>query len=192
MSKRELWHPHVMGQIMLLSLVTSHELSMVIPLVGRLALFGGGLSLWSSMRGGLIQNREADEETPPTQRGREDLILTQGGVHDPPPTREGREKNRGEIPDSQQDRPKKSTRRSPFVGAGASSLPRGGDVGFPLPSTEGDPSVGILVPASSSLPFDTRGGVGPPTPFRVGGPFEGIIMCHPPPRRGMTDAWLLV
>jgi len=37
-----LWHLHVMGQIMLLSLVTSHELSMSIPLVGRLTLFGGG------------------------------------------------------------------------------------------------------------------------------------------------------
>ena len=47
-----------------------------------------------------------------TQRGRDDLILTQGGVHDPPPIREGREKNRGEITDSQQDRPEKSTRRT--------------------------------------------------------------------------------
>jgi len=63
-------------------------------------------------RGGLIQNREADEEPPSTQRGREDLILTPGGVHDPPPTREGREKNRGEITDSQQDRPDKPTRRT--------------------------------------------------------------------------------
>jgi len=63
-------------------------------------------------RGGLIQNREADEEPPLTQRGREDLILTQGGVHDPPPTREGRDKNRGEITDSQQNRPEKSTRRT--------------------------------------------------------------------------------
>jgi len=39
---------------MLLSLVTSHELSMVIPLVGRLALFGGGLSLCCSMRNSLL------------------------------------------------------------------------------------------------------------------------------------------
>jgi len=50
MSRRELWHLHVIGQIMLLSLVTSHELSISIPLAGRLTLFGGGLSLWSSMR----------------------------------------------------------------------------------------------------------------------------------------------
>ena len=48
------WHPHVMGQIMLLSLVTSHELSIVVPLVGRLALFGGGLSLGSSMQSSLL------------------------------------------------------------------------------------------------------------------------------------------
>ena len=40
MSKRELRQLHVMGQIMLLSFVTSHELSMSVPLVGRLTLFG--------------------------------------------------------------------------------------------------------------------------------------------------------
>jgi hypothetical protein len=35
MSRKELRHPHVMGQIMLLSRVTSHELSIVsVPLVG--------------------------------------------------------------------------------------------------------------------------------------------------------------
>jgi len=69
----------------------------------------------------------------------------------------------------------------------------GGGVG-PPPSTEGDPPVGNFMTNSSSLPLDTRGGVGPPNPFTplgVGGPFEGIIMCHPPPRRGMTEAWQL-
>ena len=60
-------------------------------------------------RGGLFRNREADEEPPPTQRGREDPILTQGGAHDPPPTREGREKNQEEKMESQQDQPEKST-----------------------------------------------------------------------------------
>jgi len=54
MSKRELWHLHVMGQIMLLSLITSHKLSVVIPLVGCLVLFGGGLSLGSNMRNSLL------------------------------------------------------------------------------------------------------------------------------------------
>jgi len=51
MSKRELWHLHVMGQIMLLSLVTSHELSMSISLVGRLALLGGDFFKWNLRRG---------------------------------------------------------------------------------------------------------------------------------------------
>ena len=46
MSRREFQHPHVMGQIMLLSRVASHELSIVsVPLVDRLTLFGGGFSL---------------------------------------------------------------------------------------------------------------------------------------------------
>jgi len=36
-------------------------------------------------RGGLIQDREADEKPTPTQRGREDLILTQEGYMIPPP-----------------------------------------------------------------------------------------------------------
>jgi len=46
MSRREIWHPHVMGQIMLLSRVTSHELSLVsVPLVDRLALCKGGSRL---------------------------------------------------------------------------------------------------------------------------------------------------
>ena len=61
-------------------------------------------------RGELIRNREVDEEPPPTQRGREDLILTQGGVHETP--REGRGKNGGGETGSQQNRPKKSTRRA--------------------------------------------------------------------------------
>jgi len=70
----------------------------------------------------------------------------------------------------------------PLVGADASPLSEGGDVGPPFQSKKGGPPVGILVPPSSTLPLDTRGGVGPPTPLGVGGPLEGIIMCHP--RRG--------
>ena len=50
MSNRELWQPHVMGQIMLLFLVTSHELSYSISLAGRRTLFWRGSSLWSNMR----------------------------------------------------------------------------------------------------------------------------------------------
>jgi len=76
----------------------------------------------------------------------------------------------------------------PLVAADASPLPRGEEVGPPLPSKKGGPPVGIFVPPSSPLPLDTRGGVGPPTPLGVGGPLEGIIVCHPPPRRGMTEA----
>jgi len=63
-------------------------------------------------RGGLFRNQEDDEEPPPTQRGREDPILPQGGVYDPPPTREGRGENREEKLESQQNRPEKSTRRT--------------------------------------------------------------------------------
>jgi len=47
-------------------------------------LGGGEASAPTRGRGGLIRNREVDEEPPPAQRGREDLILTQGGVHEPP------------------------------------------------------------------------------------------------------------
>jgi len=43
-------HPHVMWQIMLLSRVTSLELSVSIPLVGRRTLFWGGFSLGFNMR----------------------------------------------------------------------------------------------------------------------------------------------
>jgi len=44
---------------------------------------------------------------------------------------------------------------------------------------------------SISLPLDTGGGVGPPTPIGVGGPLVGFIVCHPPPRGGKTEAlWL--
>jgi len=50
MSKRELWHLHLIGQILLLSLVTSHELSMSISLVGCLALFGGCFFKWNLRR----------------------------------------------------------------------------------------------------------------------------------------------
>ena len=32
---------------------------------------------------------------------------------------------------------------------------------------------------SISLPLDTGGGVGPPTPIGVGGPLVGFIVCHP-------------
>ena len=49
--------------------------------------------------------------------------------------------------------------------------------------------VGISISHSSSLPLDTRGGDGPSNPFGVGGPLEVIIMCHPPPKRGMTEVW---
>ena len=53
MSRMELRHPHVMGQIMLLSRVTSHELSVSIP--------GGGFSLGSSMRSSrLVWARRVD------------------------------------------------------------------------------------------------------------------------------------
>ena len=69
----------------------------------------------------------------------------------------------------------------------ASTSNREGDVDVPFFPEEGSPSVVFLFPPSSSLPLDTRGGVGPPTPCGVGGQLEGIIMCHPPPRRGMTD-----
>ena len=48
MSNKDLWQPHVMGQIMLLSLVTAHELSWSIPLAGHRTLFGRGLSLWGT------------------------------------------------------------------------------------------------------------------------------------------------
>jgi len=62
MSRRELRHPHVMGQIILLSRVISHELSfMSVPLVDRLALFGGGFSLGSSIRSSrLVWGRRVD------------------------------------------------------------------------------------------------------------------------------------
>jgi len=63
-------------------------------------------------RGRLIRNWEEDEEPPPTQLGAVDHPLTQEGVNEPPPTRKGRGKNgEGEM-ESQQNRPKKSTRRS--------------------------------------------------------------------------------
>jgi len=55
MSKREFWHPQVIGQIMLLSSVASHELSTAsVPLVGCLTLLEGGCSLLSSMRSSLL------------------------------------------------------------------------------------------------------------------------------------------
>jgi len=50
MSRREFRHPHVIGQIILLSHVASHNLSFSsAPLVGRLALWGEGSSFWPSM-----------------------------------------------------------------------------------------------------------------------------------------------
>ena len=76
----------------------------------RLPLGRGEASAPTRGRGGLIRNREVDEEPPPTQRGGEDHFLTQGGVHEPP--REGRGKNGGGETGSQQNRPKKSTRRA--------------------------------------------------------------------------------
>ena len=46
MSRRELRHPHVMGQIILLSRVISHELSfMSVPLVDSRPFLGGGSRL---------------------------------------------------------------------------------------------------------------------------------------------------
>jgi len=51
MSKREFRHPRLMGEIMLLSRVASHELSIVSTLlVGRLALLEGGFSRGSNIR----------------------------------------------------------------------------------------------------------------------------------------------
>jgi len=47
--------------------------------------------------------------------------------------------------------------------------------------------VGIFGSHPSSLPLDTRGVDGPPTPFGVGGPLGVIIMCRPPPKRGTTE-----
>ena len=55
MSKREFRHPQVMGQIMLLSRVASHELSTASALlVGRLTLLEGCCLLMSSMRSSLL------------------------------------------------------------------------------------------------------------------------------------------
>jgi len=55
MSKREFWHPQMIGQIMLSSRVASHELSTAsAPLVGCLTLLEGGCSLMSSMRSSLL------------------------------------------------------------------------------------------------------------------------------------------
>ena len=46
--------------------------------------------------------------------------------------------------------------------------------------------VGISISHPSSLPLDTRGGDGPPTPFGVGGPLQVIIMCHPGDGSGLV------
>jgi len=58
----------------------------------------------------------------------------------------------------------------------------GGDVGHPRPSKAGGPHVGIIVSHSSSLPLDTRGGVGPHS--GEGGEVEGHAgntFCRVPP-----------
>jgi len=115
MSRRDFRHPQVIGQIILLSRVASHELSTSSdPLVGLLALFEGGFSVWPSMRSSVWECRT-------------DL----------------------------------------FVLSTCSSLSS-------LPST--------------SLTLDTGGGLGPPTPIVAGGPLVGFIVCHPPPKVGMTEA----
>ena len=73
------------------------------------------------------------------------------------------------------------------------ALPSVGEgVGPPHPLEVWGAHVGIFVFHSSSLPLDTRGGVRSPTLLGVGSPFEGIITCHPPPKRGMTKAWWLM
>ena len=44
---------------------------------------------------------------------------------------------------------------------------------------------------SITLPHDTGGGAGTPTPIGVGGPLVSFIVCRPPPKGGMTEAlWL--
>ena len=78
----------------------------------RPPLDGGEAPAPTKGRGGLSRNQKADEEPPPTQRGREDPILPQGGVYDPPLTREGRGENQEEKLESQQNRPGKSIRRT--------------------------------------------------------------------------------
>jgi len=78
----------------------------------RPPLDGGEAPAPTKGRGGLSRNQKADEEPPPTQRGREDPILPQGGVYDPPRTRKGQGENQEEKLESQQNRPGKSTRRT--------------------------------------------------------------------------------
>jgi len=60
-------------------------------------------------RGKCIRNSKGDEEPPPTHGKREGLSLLQRGIY---VQREGREKNREEHGDSQQQRPEKLTRRT--------------------------------------------------------------------------------
>ena len=117
MSTREFQHPQVMGQIMLLSRVASHELCTAsAPLVGSPTLLEGGFSLMSNMCSSqLVWERRIGA-----------LVLSAW-----PP--------------------------SSF---------------FPC----------------TSLPLDTGGGVGTPTPIGVGGLLVGSIVCHLPPRGGMTEA----
>ena len=166
MSRRELWHPHAMGQIILLSLVASHSVSVVIPLVGRLALLGGSLSSGSSMRNSLLVwvlrvafsgfccwlfPHSPRVSARPSRRVcnlfcgelHSPFILWVGGDSSPPSEWEG---------------------PSPrfLLGAGCSSSSRPGNVEFPFLPRGGSPSEDILLPPSSSLPLDTRGGVGPP------------------------------
>jgi len=96
---------------------------MKIPTGGSPTLVGGGspTSPPTGERGDicpsggrveLIRNQEEDEEPPPTQRGGEHHPMTQGGANEPPPTRKGRGKDGGREKGSQQNRPKKSTRRA--------------------------------------------------------------------------------
>ena len=176
---------------MLLSLVASHRMSVVIPLVGRLALLGGSLSPGSSMHNSLL-----------VWVLRVDLsglccwLFPYSSRVSPRPSRRLCAPFYGEIHSplfpwvgGDSSSPFRFRGHSPpsLLGGDTSSSTRAGDVEYPFLPGEGGPSADNRFPPSSSLPLDTRGGVGPPTPCGVGGPLEGIIMCHPPPRRGMTD-----
>jgi len=52
------------------------------------------------------------------------------------------------------------------------------------PPLEGNPMVGISISHPSSLPLDTRGGDGPPTPFGGGGPVGGHHYVSSPSKGG--------
>ena len=92
MSKREFWHPQVIGQIMLLSRVSSHKLSTAsAPLVGRLTLLEGGCSLLSACAvpcscGSVVSERWYYlPGPPPPSSSPSPSPLTGGGVGPPTP-----------------------------------------------------------------------------------------------------------